>query len=171
MALLQSQGPIAREIDVSTPRLSSVTVMLFVCVLLFLFIGLSPFPSNPQVTKDELIEKTIGAASGNLTNQIVWSLFVFVACLILYSNPLRTRKLLARSVPLLIFLALCVVSISWSPEPGITARRVIRLLFEVTVVAGITVGLTSSRIFHRVAILVTGLAMLVNSICRVLPPD
>ena len=64
--------------------------------------------------------------------------------------------------PLLVLLALIVLSISWSSVPDIALRRVVKHLLVVAAVAGIVVGATSPREVLRFAVVFTGLMMTMN---------
>lgn len=157
MSTLDAHLPVSRTHAPVLPRFSGLAVVLLAAVLLNVFIGLSPFPGTIEFV---LEQKT----AGSLRTQIVWSLFTFVGLIVISVNQQRTVALLKQSAPLLILLALCAISISWAPVPEIALRRFVRLLFVVIVVVSIVVGMGSPRIVHRIGVLVSGVAMIINLI-------
>ena len=144
----------------AAPRFSGAAVGLLAALLLSLYVGFSPFPGASQ----SAFAKVLAATSGNVRNQIVWTGLCLVAVGILYANPGRTFQLLRKTLPLVILVMFCLASILWASEPELAARRVVRLSFDVIIVAGIVVGISSPRMLLRVVILVTGAAMAVNLI-------
>ncbi len=64
--------------------------------------------------------------------------------------------------PLLLLLALIVLSVLWSAVPDIAFRRVIKHLLLMAVLAGVVMGAASPREILRLAVVFTGLIMAVN---------
>ncbi len=95
-------------------------------------------------------------------NQLAWSLFAALGFIALWANPFQARKFFLASVPLMMLLVWCALSIFWAPDVTIASRRFIRLVFVFIAAAGIAVAVPSLRTFHRTAIVVLGVVMFIN---------
>jgi len=143
-----------RQPGVTLTRARFLGTLLLVFALFYLLIGLSPFSKG--------VHQVILQAQGNVVNQLAWSLFAALGFIALWANPHQARKIFLASVPLMMLLVWCALSIFWAPDVFIASRRVIRVVFVIIVAAGIAVAVPSLRTFHRTAIVVLGVAMFIN---------
>jgi len=94
----------------------------------------------------------------------------FVSVIIHVANRERALKTWAKAWPLLLLLFFIVLSISWSGVPDIAFRRVVKYLMFIMVLAGIVMGASSPREILRLAVVFTGLFMILNCASLVLFP-
>ena len=146
------------HIEATTPRLSWIALGLLVCYFLKLYVGFSPFPGHEEMSTVAVVE----AASGSIRNQLIEVLFAIVGLLLLCMNGQKTVRLITQLWPVWVLLMFCAASIVWSPVPELAARRLARLLLDVVTIAGIVVGVSSTRTFVRTTALVIGAVMVVN---------
>ena len=146
-----------RQPGVTLTRARFLGILLFVFVLYFMLIGLSPF-SISKFDPSEVIDE----AKGSVLNQFTWSIFAALGFMALLAKPFQARKFFLASVPLMMLLVWCALSIFWAPDVILASRRFIRLVFVIIAAAGIAVAVPSLRTFHRTAIVVIGVVMFIN---------
>jgi O-antigen ligase len=154
-------------------NLLSLTVM---GLLFFVIWKTSGFNLNlsPKVvqqvseTYQGLDESAAGYASG--TEILTWFIFAAVGIFLHFVNRNRSLYTWARAWPLVVLLALIVLSIMWSSVPDIALRRVVKQLLLMAAVAGIVMGVTSAVQFVRLAVLSTALLMGLNCAAVLLFP-
>jgi len=142
----------------------SLAVVTFFCLMLYKMIGLSPFPGSAlaDLSEEELVYVKEQISTGNILNQVVWVFFTVICAYLIYKNANDSITLFSASVPLLLLVTYCVLSILWSPVPDVAFRRVVELVFTVIVAAGVAIGTPSARMLHRILFLATGIGMAVN---------
>ena len=143
-----------RQPEVTLTPASFLGTLLLVFALSYVLIGPSPF--------SKVDHQVIEEARGSVVNQLAWSLFAALGLTAFWANPFQARKFFLTSVPLMMLLVWCALSIFWAPDVTIASRRFIRLLFVFIAAAGIAVAVPSLRTFHRTALVVTGVVMFIN---------
>ena len=164
MPLPYSSYLLQRQSGLAPPRARSLGTLIFVLVLLYSLIGPSPF-SNPV----DLVLTDI--SKGNLVNQLAWSLFAALGFIALSANASRAKKLFLTSIPFIMLLVWCALTIFWAQDFTIASRRFILFVFVIIAAAGIAVAVPSLRTVHRIAIVVTGSVMFINFVSVFLVPN
>ncbi len=144
-----------RQPGVTLTRARFLGTLLLVFALFYI---LSGAPSPFSKLEDQVIEH----AKGNVSNQLAWSLFAALGFIALWANPFHAKKFFLTSVPLMMLLVWCALSIFWAPDLFLASRRFILAVFVFIVAAGIAVAVPSLHTFHRTAIVVTGVVMFIN---------
>jgi hypothetical protein len=93
-------------------------------------IVLSILPSIGKLflVADQADSEGLLSSSGSLLGQVVWSLMYVGAAIGLLSLRDRALPLLARSVPLIAFTLMTLVSTLWSAAPGISLRNSVEMI-------------------------------------------
>ena len=126
--------------------------------------GLSLSSEHFAATHEEVYQNVEERASGLADIGEVLKYFIFASVGVFFHiiNNKRASFTWMRAWPLLVLLLLAVLSVLWSEIPGVTLRRLIKHLMLMVIVAGVVIGAGSPREILRLAVLVTGLMMVLN---------
>jgi O-antigen ligase len=117
-----------------------------------------------EATSEQILAGLEDRASGQagIIDILKWCIFASIGILLHFVNKNRALFTWAKAWPLLLLLVLITLSILWSAVPDIAFRRVVRHLLLVAVLAGVVIGVRSPREILRLAVVFTGLMMVMN---------
>lgn len=150
----------------STPWIGATTgdpmgLWLLGTIYVKVFFTFSPFSRGPSSAASE---------GGSTINQLYWLGIMAFACWVIWRNWGTAIELLRRSwifsLPLLWF----ALTLLWSPEPDITLRRSILLMFMAGVAFGVAAARPSPKDFLNVSALVIGTILLFSVLSVFLVP-
>jgi len=135
-------------------------------------ISLSLAPDSADVVKEmryqDLAER--GAGNASIFEQLMWFVAGLTGIILHFLNRDRALSIWARAWPLLLLLAFVMLSVVWSLYPDIAFRRAIKHLLLLAALAGVVVGVRSPRELLRLAVIFTGLLMVLNLASVILLP-
>src|SRR5580704_17256000 len=71
---------------------------------------------------------------GSEPDRLFFQILVALAAVVIISRAMRTRAFLAANWPLLVFFSYCLLSISWSDFPDVSAKRWIKAIGDLLMV-------------------------------------
>jgi exopolysaccharide production protein ExoQ len=91
---------------------------------------------------------------GSPTDAVVLAFLLAIGVVVLYRRKARTTALLKASAPILIYFLYCLISVTWSPFPGVAFKRWIKAIGDLVMVLVVVTDAHPSdalrRIFSRV---------------------
>ncbi len=90
--------------------------------------------------------------SSSPLNEVAWGVAYLVAAARLFAMHRELRNLLAGSLPLLMFLAICFISTFWSVDPGLTLKNSIELIGTATIALYVVAALRLTEFLDVLAV-------------------
>jgi len=134
-------------------------------------VGLAPAPGDLGAIPADRLQSLAERAEGSgPVDVLTWIVFALLGIFCHIVNRERAASVWRQAWPLVLLLLFISLSVLWSDVPDIALRRVIKHLLMVVIVAGIVMGAGSPREILRVAVVFTGLVMVMDIAYVVLIP-
>jgi O-antigen ligase len=86
---------------------------------------------------------------GSPTDALVFFVILAVGTVVLFRRKTRTTALLKASLPVLLYFVYCLVSVSWSPYPGVAFKRWIKAIGDLVMVLVVVTEADPIAAFRR----------------------